>query len=1045
MPAPLTHLRRLLHTSALCLGLLAASAQAQWLPGPDFNGARMRHTATPLPGGGVLLAGGSDGAGPLASTVRHDGGTGQWTAAAPLPEPRADHTGTPLRNGTVLIAGGTSTTGGPLRTAYTYDPQDDAFTPVPNLAVARRQHTATVLRDGRVLIAGGQGGAGQAALRSAEIYDPPSRTWSSADQMPGQGARHHTATLLLDGRVLVVAGMDNHENATTTTALYDPASNTWSAATPLPTGEQRMHHTATLLPDGRVYIAGGESASGAPVPGLPFIYDPAGGTWTAAAGIGERKRHSATLLPDGRVLMAGGAHAGTGGLHLGAVYYNPATNVAALSGAMTQARAGHTATLLPGGRVLVVGGQGASGPLTAPETLWPGGAPATRNLATRPTVDHAIATPLADGTVLVAGGLRNSNGAPPLRYDPVGDAWASAGTPAVGWRQFHTQTLLADGRVLAAGGQGTSDTLASAELYAPVANTWAATPDMAQPRHYHTATLLPGGGVLAAGGRGVVNDAASTLAQAEVYQPAQNRWVSAAPMPAPRAFHTATLLKNGRVLVAGGLSAAGQLASAALYDPAANTWTAAASMLQARNGHSATLLADGRVLVAGGYGGSYLNSAEIYDPATDTWGAVPTMSEAHAYHTATLLPDGRVLVAGGWRSGVAASGRMELFDPLAGTWASHALPQARRYHAAVLLASGEVLLTGGYYAGVGQPDQPISIQPQPNARAVRPAITNNFTQHDPGAPLQLIGTRFTGDGEAASGGTQQSASNAPQVRIERLDGGPVLWLDALMSGDTGYTSRPLPAWLPAGLYQARVFSNAIASSAYTFALRAPAAGAPGAPTGVTATPGNARVTVSWQHPAGGATPTSYTVTAQPGGASCTVQHPATSCTVTGLTNGTAYTFTVTANAEGGSASAPPSDPATPTAGVPDPLLNPPTGVTATPGNAQATVAWQVPASGTPPERYTVIAQPGGASCTVQAPATTCAVAGLVNGTAYTFVVTAHAGNASAAAPPAGPVTPSAGPAPVPGVQAVPTLGLWGVLVLPVLMLMAGMRRRAFSS
>lgn len=188
MPSiPTTGLRRWLHASAVSLGLLlATAAQAQWSPGADFSGARTHHTATLLPGGAVLLAGGQDAGGnALATTLRHDGGSGQWTAAAPLPQPRSSHTGTLLRNGTVLVAGGTSTTGGPLRTAYTYDPEDDAFTPVPDLAVARRHHTATVLRDGRVLVAGGEGGAGQAALRSAEIYDPASRTWSSAGQMPG--------------------------------------------------------------------------------------------------------------------------------------------------------------------------------------------------------------------------------------------------------------------------------------------------------------------------------------------------------------------------------------------------------------------------------------------------------------------------------------------------------------------------------------------------------------------------------------------------------------------------------------------------------------------------------------------------------------------------------------------------------------------------------------------------------------------------------------------------------------------------------------------
>jgi hypothetical protein len=289
------------------------------------------------------------------------------------------------------------------------------------------------------------------------------------------------------------------------------------------------------------------------------------------------------------------------------------------------------------------------------------------------------------------------------------------------------------------------------------------------------------------------------------------------------------------------------------------------------------------------------------------------MTEARSNSTATLLPDGRVMMVGGW-GGFSEVRRIEVFDPVLSRWSIvQTLAQGRNGHEALLLADGRVLLVGGYAPGAGNPDQPLLIDIQPTARP-RPIITNNFTLQDPGAPLQLIGTRFTGDGEAASGGTQQAASNLPQVRLQRMEGGSAVWLDALLSNDNGYTSRPLPTNLLPGLYQARVFSNAIGSTAYTFELRAMTA-APGAPTGVTATPGSAQVTISWQHPAGGATPASYTVTAQPGGASCTVLHPATSCTVTGLTNGRAYTFTVTANALGGSSSAPPTAGVTPRAGA----------------------------------------------------------------------------------------------------------------------------------
>jgi hypothetical protein len=116
----------------------------------------------------------------------------------------------------------------------------------------------------------------------------------------------------------------------------------------------------------------------------------------------------------------------------------------------------------------------------------------------------------------------------------------------------------------------------------------------------------------------------------------------------------------------------------------------------------------------------------------------------------------------------------------------------------------------------------------------------------------------------------------------------------------------------------------------------------------------------------------------------------------------------------------------------------PTNVTATPGNAQVTVSWQAPAGGTPPASYTVTAQPGGASCTVQAPATSCTVTGLANGTTYTFTVTANTAGGSASAPPLGGVAPAAGGGPG-GVQSVPTLSDWGLLLLAALLLLAGVR------
>jgi N-acetylneuraminic acid mutarotase len=134
------------------------------------------------------------------------------------------------------------------------------------------------------------------------------------------------------------------------------------------------------------------------------------------------------------------------------------------------------------------------------------------------------------------------------------------------------------------------------------------------------------------------------------------------------------MLPNGRVLVAGG-SNAGALASAALYDPATGTWTATGPLATGRYTHTATLLSDGRVLVAGGTVGP-LASAEIYNPATGQWTATGSLATAREAHTATLLPNGMVLVVGG-SSGSTRFASAELYDPATGLWSATRAPDAK--------------------------------------------------------------------------------------------------------------------------------------------------------------------------------------------------------------------------------------------------------------------------------------------------------------------------------------------------------------------------------
>jgi N-acetylneuraminic acid mutarotase len=236
--------------------------------------------------------------------------------------------------------------------------------------------------------------------------------------------------------------------------------------------------------------------------------------------------------------------------------------------------------------------------------------------------------------------------------------------------------------VLVAGGAYT----ASAELYDPATNRWTPTGSMSVDRYDFTATLLRDGRVLVVGGYSLSSVGRSTELS-ELYDPATGRWTLTGSLRTPRRNHTATLLADGTVLVAGGFNADGWLRSAELYNPAGGRWKRVAPMATAREGASATLLGNGRVLVAGGGNPSATRSAELYDPSSGRWSATGSMTDYHG-GAAALLQDGRVLVAGG--------GTGDVYSPATGTWTPTG-PMVYPYAsaAAALLPNGQVLYAGG--------------------------------------------------------------------------------------------------------------------------------------------------------------------------------------------------------------------------------------------------------------------------------------------------------------------------------------------------------------
>ncbi len=326
-----------------------------------------------------------------------------------------------------------------------------------------------------------------------------------------------------------------------------------------------------------------------------------------------------------------------------------------------------------------------------------GGAITTGGQYTAPNTTgsfHVVATSVQDHTKNGIGNVTVVGSG----FRPTGDMNAV--------RTGHTATLLPSGKVLIAGGDGCfffgyyyygNCLLDSAEIYDAGADTFSTTGKMSVTRDFHTATLLKNGKVLITGGHD---------ASAELYDPTSGTFAATGSMSVGRNSHTATLLAGGKVLIAGGQSVSGALATAELYDPTTGTFAATGTMAASRTSHTATLLANGKVLVAGGSNsaGATLATTELYDPNSGTFAATGTMAAARTSHTATLLANGNVLITGGIgdiANGVSLSSA-EVYDVVAGSFsATGTMIAVRDSHFAILLANGTVLVAGGSFGSTG--------------------------------------------------------------------------------------------------------------------------------------------------------------------------------------------------------------------------------------------------------------------------------------------------------------------------------------------------------
>lgn len=303
MVAAVRSAARVLAPVAVAIGLLVGSTVAHaapnpWSPMAPFAAGTLEgESLVKLHDGSVLAIGGSG----STSVERFDTASGMWTAVAPMNAVHDNGIAVTLADGTVLVAGG-SGGGTPTASTERYDPVADSWTPAASMAEARRFAIgAQLLSDGTVLVAGGMVSMFGALTANAERYDPATDSWSSAGSL-GTARYFGTLTLLSDGTALAAGGVGSSA-ISAGVDRYDPATDSWSPAAPLPVSTYL--HTATRLSDGRLLVAGGYSTFGAS--SAARLYDPQGDRWTRIAPMSRPRFQAAAIpLPHDGVLMVGG-------------------------------------------------------------------------------------------------------------------------------------------------------------------------------------------------------------------------------------------------------------------------------------------------------------------------------------------------------------------------------------------------------------------------------------------------------------------------------------------------------------------------------------------------------------------------------------------------------------------------------------------------------------------------------------------------------------------------------------------------------------------
>lgn len=714
-------------------------AVGTWFKAAPLSIARRSHTATRLEDGTVLVAGGSTSSSITAAVERYDPAKNKWTTMPTLASARTSHSATLLDSGAVLVAGGLDATFSALRSSELFDPDTDRWAVSGLLDHGRFTHMAETLADGAVLVIGGE------YQSTAEIYRPADG--GQPCEVGPQCASGHCVDRVCcnevcSGTCVTCAlagaegtcsptppGTDPHRSC----GQGGPCDNVCDATSACVSRVGQACEATTCTADGTAAIEGstcsaiGGACTKVTVSCAPYRCGVSGSPATVgcvtqcksigdcASGYACDTEGKCRTRPD--VVATDAAACSAGPRPPGSARAVAAWLAGLALLAAARRRQGRGRWGLRGS--VVVAAAALAGAMTWSHALLadePPGPPP--NLVTRPLSSlaassmstsrwHHVAARLADGRVLVAGGVPNESAMLTAEiYDPKAGTWTRTGTPMLYPHDWPVAATLCDGRVFVGGKNDLS--APEAELYDPATDAWIPAGKMEYSHIYGTATLLGDCRLLLTGGY-------DANTHAEVWNPETKTFKLVGAMSDERFFHTATVLADGRVLAAGGGVGAFGIwytrSSVDIFDPATGLWTPAKKMFQARRAHTATLLPDGKVLVAGGTmggqnngteAGKQLATAEVYDPVTNTWQKLLSkLVTARTFHTAALVPGGAVLLFGGLDGSGSASRQVEAY--FEGAWQPLDPMLIDRYqHASALLDDGSVVLAGGVYQATAE-------------------------------------------------------------------------------------------------------------------------------------------------------------------------------------------------------------------------------------------------------------------------------------------------------------------------------------------------------